>query len=60
VQRDLDTLDPSILEARQDRRCEVEPGSWRRNRAARLRVDGLVSLAIRERVATLDIRGSGM
>ena len=56
VQRDLDALDTSIVELRQQLRSEVQPRGRRGDRSADAREDRLVTLAVGERIAALDVR----
>jgi hypothetical protein len=56
VQGDLDRLDPTLADAVEDFRSEMQAGGGGRYRPARLRIDGLIAVAIAGRIGARDIR----
>jgi hypothetical protein len=58
-QRDLNNLDPSIAQAAQNLRREVQPRRRRRNRRSLPCVDGLIALPIKGLILALDVRRQG-
>src|ERR1039458_7988838 len=56
VQGDLDHLDPTLADAVEDFRSEMQASGWGRYRSALPRIDSLIAVAIAGRIGARDIR----
>src|SRR5437868_1093680 len=56
VEDDIGALHSLCLQPLEQRRCEVQPGGWRRDRSTLFCIDGLISLGVARLVSARDVR----